>query len=364
MADLFSIEKGKVGIKAAVPGKHPLVTTAEHFLSHKEAHFSGDAVVIPMISATGHGHASIKRLHHVRGTFAVGSILCACIAKDESLISARYVYLYLSAMKDTLLVPLMQGSANVSLKLVDIAKIEIPLPPLSEQLAIIAKLDSLSDKVCKLDKHLDAVEADAERLLSLRFREAIRGMTYRPMSDVAPVTKRPVELETDRCYREVGARSFGKGLFAKPDFSAADATWEKPVWIKPGDIVFSNIKAWEGAIALAGTEHEETIASHRYITCVPSDELLASFLLYYLLSEEGLQKIGQASAGTADRNRTLSITKLAKLEVPVPPLEAQREFTTLQFSITALKAKHAAIRKSSAALFPASLERIFTSLGH
>ncbi|MBP6108104.1 MAG: hypothetical protein V9E93_04310 [Steroidobacteraceae bacterium] len=69
--------------------------------------------------------------------------------------------------------------------------------------------------------------------------------------------------------REVGARTFGKGLVVKPDFDGAEATWQKPVWIKSGDLVLSNIKAWEGAIALADDEHEGCIASHRYITCVP-----------------------------------------------------------------------------------------------
>ena len=69
--------------------------------------------------------------------------------------------------------------------------------------------------------------------------------------------------------REVGARTFGKGLVVKPDFDGADATWQKRVWIKSGDLVLSNIKAWEGAIALADDEHEGCIASHRYITCVP-----------------------------------------------------------------------------------------------
>jgi type I restriction enzyme S subunit len=63
LGDLFQVEKGRVGIMAATPGDFPLVTTGEEFASHIEPHFSGDAVCIPLISATGHGHASLKRLH-------------------------------------------------------------------------------------------------------------------------------------------------------------------------------------------------------------------------------------------------------------------------------------------------------------
>jgi type I restriction enzyme S subunit len=237
---------------------------------------------------------------------------------------------------------------------------QIALPPLPEQQALVARLDALAEKTRQVEAHLDAVERDAEHLLALRFRDAIAGAPLRPMGEVAPFVRRPVEIDSQTRYREVGARSFGKVLFIKPDFDGAEATWQKPVWVKSGDLVFSNIKAWEGAIAIASDEHEGCIASHRYITCVPDPELAtAGFLAYYLLSEDGLEKIGLASPGTADRNRTLSLGNLGKIEVPTSPLAAQQSFDRLQAEIAALKAKHTAIRQANAALLPATLERVF-----
>jgi len=150
-------------------------------------------------------------------------------------------------------------------------------------------------------------------------------------------------------------------LFVKPDFDGADATWQKPVWINAGDVVLSNIKAWEGAIAVAGAEHDGCIASHRYITCVPDTSMLtAGFLAYFLLSPEGLEQIGFASPGTADRNRTLSLRSLGKVEVPLPPIATQYIVDALQTKVAALKARHATIRQANDALIPATLERVFT----
>jgi type I restriction enzyme S subunit len=80
-----------------------------------------------------------------------------------------------------------------------------------------------------------------------------------------------------------------------------------------------------------------------------------------LLSEDGLEKVGFASPGTADRNRTLSLGNLGKIEVPSPHLAAQQTFDRLQADVAALKAKHAAIRQANAALIPATLERIFST---
>ena len=239
---------------------------------------------------------------------------------------------------------------------------QIGLPPLSEQQAIVARLDALAEKAGEVEAHLDAVERDAEHLLALRFRDVITDAPLRPMAEVAPAVRRSVEIDSATRYREVGARSFGKGLFVKPDFDGAEATWQKPVWIRSGDLVLSNIKAWEGAIAVAGDEHDGCIASHRYITCVPDPSLATTgFLAYYLLSEDGLEKVGLASPGTADRNRTLSLGNLGKIEVPIPELAAQQTFDRLQADVAALKTKHAAIRQANAALIPATLERIFST---
>ena len=147
-----------------------------------------------------------------------------------------------------------------------------------------------------------------------------------PLGEVAPIVRRPIKLDRNAKYREIGARSFGRGLFAKPEFDGAAATWEKPVLIAKGDLVFSNIKAWEGAISWATDAHDGCIASHRYITCVPRAELATpEFLARYLLSSEGLAQVGRASRGSADRNRTLSLVELAAIPVPVPPLSYQME---------------------------------------
>jgi len=241
-----------------------------------------------------------------------------------------------------------------------VLKHSIPLPPLAEQQAIVTRLDTLADKSRQVNAHLDAIEADADRLLAVRFRDAIASAAYTHMSEIAPSVRRHVEIDISTRYREVGARSFGKGLFTKPEFDGAEATWEKPVWIAAGDLVLSNIKAWEGAIAVAGESHAGCIASHRYITCVPRvDEATARFLAYFLLSPDGLEQIGLASPGTADRNRTLSLTSLGKIEVPVPPISTQRAFDALQSKVAELKAKHSAIRAANQALIPARLERIF-----
>ncbi len=294
LGDLFHIGKGKIGIMAATPGDFPLVTTGEEFATHYEPHFSGDAICIPLISATGHGHASLKRLHHIEGEFAVGSILCACINRAPESVMARYAYYYLSACKDTALIPLMQGTANMSMKVADIVGVEIPLPPLAEQRTLVARLDALAEKTQQVDAHLDAVERDAEHLLTLRFRDAIANAPLRSMAEVAPLVRREQSIDLNGSYPELGIRSFGKGTFHKPPLSGGDVGTKRLYRIEPGDLLFSNVFAWEGAIAIAQPEDAGRFGSHRFITCQANPELTtAEFLRYYFLTDDGMLKIGE-----------------------------------------------------------------------
>lgn len=241
-------------------------------------------------------------------------------------------------------------------------RLEVPLPPLAEQKAIVARLDALDDKTRQLTTHLDAIEADADQLLAQQFQAAIAGAPYRPMAEVAPLVRRQAIIEPDASYPELGIRSFGKGTFHKPAVQGLDLGNKRLFRIEAGDLVFSNVFAWEGAIAIAGPEDAGRYGSHRFMTCVVDvGQVLSEFLLYYLLSPEGLEKVREASPGGAGRNRTLGVEKLAKIEVPVPPLAAQQVFADLQAKHAALKESHAAIREDNMALLPAIMERMFAA---
>lgn len=239
--------------------------------------------------------------------------------------------------------------------------IQIPLPPLAEQQAIVSRLDTLADKVRQVNEHLDAIEYDADRLLAVRFRDAIVGAPMRPMAEVAPLVRREIAIELEGSYPELGIRSFGKGTFHKPPLSGADVGSKRLFSIEPGDLLFSNVFAWEGAIAVAQPEDAGRFGSHRFITCrVDPDVTSPEFLRYYFLTDAGLEKLGEASPGGAGRNRTMGLEKLMAIKVPIPSLATQRTFDALQTKVAELKARHASIRQANDALIPATLERVFS----
>lgn len=252
------------------------------------------------------------------------------------------------------------GSRRIRIHPDKVLSHRIALPPIDEQQAIVARLDALVDKARQLTTHLDAIEADADQLLAQQFQAAIADAPYRPMSEVAPLVRRQAVIEPEASYPELGIRSFGKGTFHKPAVPGMELGNKRLFRIETGDLLFSNVFAWEGAIAIAGPADAGRFGSHRFMTCVVDEgSVLSNFLLYYLLAPEGLEKVREASPGGAGRNRTLGVEKLAKIEVPAPPLAVQKAFVNLQSTVSTLKARHAAIRADSAALLPSVLERIF-----
>jgi type I restriction enzyme, S subunit len=239
-------------------------------------------------------------------------------------------------------------------------EVKIPLPPLSEQRRIVAQLDAVAAGIEARTRKGTAMEAELAAALTSGFQKITAGAPRVRMAVVAPLVRRPVEIEPDGIYHELGVRSFGRGLFDKPPLTGGDLTWQKLFKIRKGDLVFSNIKAWEGAFAVAKPQDDGKVGSHRYLTCVTApDRATPGFLWYYLQTKEGLEEIQAASPGSADRNRTLSQKGLEEIQIPVPAIDAQLWFDELQIKAAATRAQSAEAAAELGHLIPAMLNQVF-----
>ena len=149
--------------------------------------------MIPLVSSTGHGHASINRLHYQEGKFALGTILCALIIKDTTKLNPRFLYIYLSYFKDHLLVPLMKGTANVTLSMKKIKDVEIILPSLERQLEII-ELEKNHDLVDELHLEIQNQKDLLSKLKQSILQEAIQGKLTADWREQNPNTESASEL--------------------------------------------------------------------------------------------------------------------------------------------------------------------------
>lgn len=239
-----------------------------------------------------------------------------------------------------------------------------PLPdlpaPLTDVRRIVAKIDHLAAKI--EEARITGIENDAEadRLIMSAFRQITKDAPVMRLRDIAPLERRPAAINPLQDYPGVSVRSFGRGTFHNPPLLGSELTWEKPHLVKAGDILISNIKAWEGAIAVARSEDDGRYGSHRYLTCVPVPEVAtARFVCFYLLAPEGLGFVGEASPGSADRNRTLSAKALLEIPVPVPAFKRQLWFGQLCERVDEIKQCRQDTAAELDALLPSILDKAF-----
>ncbi|WP_319781769.1 N-6 DNA methylase [Oceanisphaera sp. IT1-181] len=173
LGELFTIVKGSVGAANATESGYEFVTSSGAFKKYPSYSFDGEAICIPLVSSTGHGHASINHIHYVNDKFEAASILAVMMIKDkykdDDLL--KYAYAYLVTHKDDVLVPYMKGAANVSLNISRLSKIKIPLPPLNVRLDIVTGFFKKRKEVVRLERELLDAIAEFNKISS-----QVRGM--------------------------------------------------------------------------------------------------------------------------------------------------------------------------------------------
>jgi len=175
LKEICDFQKGETGLAKAEPGIYPLVTTGVERKTCKTYQFDTKAVCIPLVSSTGHGHASLKYVHYQEGKFALGTILVALTAKNAEELNIQFLHLYLSQLKDKVLVPLMSGAANVALSVKKIKGVEIPLPSIERQTEIVEQFKSIVSEENQLKDELTHQQILLKKLRQQILQEAIEG---------------------------------------------------------------------------------------------------------------------------------------------------------------------------------------------
>ena len=255
-----------------------------------------------------------------------------------------------------------RGSTNyAAVRPNQVLRYMIPLPPLADQNRIVADLDRIAHQIERHGNLIHAAEQDIRVTLTNTFRNIVDEAPRRPMVEVAPLVRRPVEVRPDGGYPEIGVRSFGRGTFHKPVIDGTTVGSKRLFLVRESDLLFNIVFAWEGAVAVARTKDQGRVGSHRFLTCVPDRRVITpSFLHFYFLTQEGLDQLSEASPGGAGRNRTLGLKKLDAIRVPIPSIDRQRWFDRLQALVWEMHVQRIAASREIITLSSAVLHAAFT----
>lgn len=232
LGDICTITKGETGIMKAIPGAYTMVALGEANKTHNEFQFDTKAVIIPLVSSTGHGHASMKRVKYQEGKFALGSILCAVIPKDEKVVLAKYLHIYLHWNREELLVSQMKGMANVSLPMNKIADVLVTVPSIEKQQEIIDLEAQLVEKELSIEKLLSDQLIELENLNQAILQEAVQGKLVKQDPKDEPASELLKRIKAEKAKSSKKEKTL-------PPIKPEEIPFEIPenwVWCRLGEI--------------------------------------------------------------------------------------------------------------------------------
>lgn len=237
----------------------------------------------------------------------------------------------------------------------------VPLPPLAEQQAIVARLDSLAKKTRQLEAHLDAADNDSAALL-LSLHNKLGADRRVRLGDIIELHEVAEPIRAEGQYPQVGVRGFGGGLFAKAAIAGSGTAYKSFNRLYTDAIVLSQVKGWEGAIALCPAELDGMFVSPEYRTfrCKPA-EANPNYLGELFRTEWFWSQLQEATRGVGARRERTRPEQFLNIQLPMPELVDQLKIAEILAKQIPLKAKHASIRAANTALLPATLERLFQS---
>jgi type I restriction enzyme, S subunit len=372
LGEICTFIKGTYSIMKTEPGDYPLVVTASFRRTANSYQIEGQAICIPLISSTGHGDAALHRIHYQEGRFALGTLLVALLPKVPVAYFPTYLYYLLNAKKDALLVPLMQGTANVSLKVDDIAGVEVRLPPISEQRRIAALLGAAADRIASAQAERRASTA----LLPVLFRRVYdltcnggetAGALRMGLSECCealidyrgrtpPVSEAGIPHITSRNIRD-GRISWTNTRYVSEATYSAYMTRGIP---KAGDVLFT-MEAPLGEAAVVPEGVRFSIAQRTLLLRPRSELMSGEYLKVILMSPQVRASIVASATGTTVKG--IAAKRLRKISVPVPPLPDQHRIVAyladLQAQVNVLRALQEKTAAELGALMPSILDKAF-----
>lgn len=225
-----------------------------------------------------------------------------------------------------------QGVSQANINPTELKKnFRIPLPPLPEQQKIAEILSAWDEAIAKTQQIISKLQRRKkglmQRLLTgeVRFPGVDNKWDEVELGQFLKLVVRKVEKPKSG-YLRLGLRSHGKGIFTSTmdDVDSEAVAMTHLFKVKEGDLIINITFAWEGAIAIVGTDGVGALVSHRFPTYTfDTQKVLPEYFRYVMLTKRFFYNLGLISPGGAGRNRVMSKKDFLKLKIKVPSIKEQ-----------------------------------------
>lgn len=236
---------------------------------------------------------------------------------------------------------------------------EVPLPPLAEQRRIAKRLrecESATQSAKRLQSEIETERA----ALTISVHSTLSCGRVVSLGEVLELHEESVQIEPEGEYPQIGIKSFGGGLFKKPAVTAGQTTYRAFNSVYSGAIVLSQVKAWEGAVAVATPDVVGGYLSPEYRTfrCKPG-QAHPEYLRALVGTEWFWRQLTTATRGVGARRERTRPEQFLTLTMPMPSFDGQVRGIKIFSELQRARAEGERSRASLDAVVPALLNRTF-----
>ena len=138
-----------------------------------------------------------------------------------------------------------------------------------------------------------------------------------------------VPVEPGESYPIVGVLGFGRGLLHRDPVVSSSTSYKYLHRIKPGYLVYSKLKAFEGAITVAPANIGPVYASPEFPTFSCTSATTPAFVHLLTQQPQLWESMAGMSKGVGGRRERLDPKDLLLVPVVIPPLDEQRRVVDL-----------------------------------
>lgn len=232
-------------------------------------------------------------------------------------------------------------------------RLKIPLPDAAEQQRIADRLDRIST--------IRAFPSPTAQL-DLSIHALLREGPDRPLAVALNLELDDFVVDRDAVYERAGVLGFGRGLFAHGPMRGSQTKYAKLRHVHKGQLVMSRLKAFEGAVAIATPEFDESVVSQEFVTFTPKAGVDPDWVDALCKWPNFWEALRASSTGIGARRERVSADALLSLQVPYPRAASQRRISALNQSrlrVASLEAEREHLR---AAILPAARNEAFAKL--
>jgi type I restriction enzyme S subunit len=237
--------------------------------------------------------------------------------------------------------------------------LEIPLPPLDEQRRIVARIEQLTAKVEQAEILRQQSLTEAISFVSSLHLNLANGRIVR-LDQVLALDEEREEIKPGKSYPQVGIRGYGKGLFPKAEVNATETTYRWFNRLYEGALVLSQVKGWEGAIAVCPSSLAGWYASPEYRTFrLFPEHVSPEYLSAVIATPWFWMQLKQLHKGIGARRQRTRPEQFLQMRVPMPTLDRQEQALKMFANIEVVKQHQADTAARLQALLPSILDKAF-----